>query len=659
MVERHFEIINGFNIYVFLIPILPLVASIITLILGRKYYERFKRKAHILPILALFFSFLLSIKVLVDVINGKIYQFDIYNWIFAYNLKVGLGFLVDPLSVSMITMVTCVAFLIHIYSVGYMEDDPGYYRFFSYISLFVFFMLMLVLSNNLVQLYLGWEGVGLCSYFLIGFFYHKKSASDAGKKAFIVNRVGDFGFALGIFMTFCFLGTLYYNEIFPKLPEIAHRYINVLGWKVHVPFLIAFLLFCGALGKSAQFPLHVWLPDAMEGPTPVSALIHAATMVTAGVFMVCRLHPLFELSHAMMFIVALVGTFTCFMAASIAPTQFDIKRVIAFSTLSQLGYMFMACGVGAYIAGMFHLLTHAYFKALLFLGAGSIIHIFHHAPDPNDIRIMGGLKKYMPVTFWTFLIASLSISGIPGFAGFFSKDEILSQAFFSQYPWGKFVWFVGWIVAAMTAFYTFRIVFKAFCGEFRGKEVIHGYPHESPKVMTIPLIFLAIGSVVAGWIGIPPILGGSNHIEHFLAPVLGHPKVVEASHSVEYFLLILSVGAGLFGIFLAWLVYIKKPELETFFSKNFRPIYIFLFRKWYFDELYHYTIVRPVLWLGRKVIRGIGDNIIIEGIVNGTARLVDIAGTGLRIIHTGIINYYSTFILVGVLVYLLIYLYLK
>ncbi len=660
MVEKHFEIITNFDIYIFLIPFLPLLASAITLISGRKYYEYFKTKGHTLPILALFFSFLLSIKVLVEVINGKIFHFDVYTWMFAYDLKVGLGFLVDPLSASMATMVTCVAFLIHVYSVGYMGGDPGYYRFFAYISLFTFFMLMLVLSNNLAQLYLGWEGVGLCSYFLIGYWYKKKSASDAGKKAFIVNRIGDFGFALGIFSAFFFLGTLYYNEIFQKLPEISQKYINVLGYEVYVPFLIAFLLFCGAMGKSAQFPLHVWLPDAMEGPTPVSALIHAATMVTAGVFMVCRLHPLFELSDAMMFIVAIIGAFTCFMSATIAPTQFDIKRVIAYSTLSQLGYMFMACGVGAFIAGMFHLLTHAYFKALLFLGAGSIIHALHHAPDPNDIRIMGGLKKYMPITFWTLLIASLSISGIPGFAGFFSKDEILAQAFFSKYPWGKFIWFIGLIVASMTAFYTFRIFFKAFYGEFRGKEIIHGYPHESPRVMTIPLIFLAFGSIFAGWIGIPEILGGRNLIEEFLAPILGHPRIVhEVSHSTEYLLIILSVVAGVFGIFLAWLVYVKNPALETFVSKNIRPLYTFLFRKWYFDELYHYTIVRPTLWISRTVVRGITDDTIIEGIVNGSARLVSIVGSGLRFLHTGIINHYSTFILIGILVYLLIYLYLK
>ncbi len=657
MLEKSFEVMTNFNIFVFLIPFLPLVASIITLIFGKKY---FRDKSHFLPVLALFLSFLLSIKVLIDVIGGKIYNFDVYTWIFASHLKVGLGFLIDPLSALMVAMVASLSFLIHVYSIGYMSGDPGYYRFFSYISLFTFFMFMLCMSNNLAQLYLGWEGVGLCSYLLIGFWYEKKSAADAGKKAFIVNRVGDFGFALGIFMVFYYLGTLYYHEIFPKLSEISHSYLNILGLKVYVPFLASFLLFCGAVGKSAQFPLHVWLPDAMEGPTPVSALIHAATMVTAGVFMVCRLHPLFELSNAMMCIVAFVGAFTCFMAATIAPTQFDIKRVIAFSTLSQLGYMFMACGVGAFIAGMFHLFTHAYFKALLFLGAGSVIHALHHAPDPNDIRIMGGLKKYMPVTFWTFLIASLSISGIPGFAGFFSKDEILSQAYFSQYPWGKIIWFIGWVVAAMTAFYTFRVVFRAFYGEFKGKDVIHGYPHESPKVMTIPLIFLAIGAVIAGWIGVPEVLGGNNLIEKFLEPVLGHPKVIhEIPHSTEYLLMGLSVLAGLSGIFLAWLVYIKVPALETVFSRNLKLLYTFLYRKWCFDELYHLIIIRPVLWTARCIVSKISDNFIIEGIVNGSARLVNIVGTGLRYLHTGIVNYYGSFVLLGVIIYIILYLYLK
>jgi len=651
MVEKGFEVIKDFDLCVFLIPFLPFITSLFVLIFGRRF---FRESAHKLPVLAVFISFLLSLKVLIEVLHGKIFNFDLYTWIVASHLKVGLGFLVDPLSIVMTCMVLSLSFLIHVYSIGYMYGDPGYYRFFSYISLFTFSMLMLVLSNNLLQLYLGWEAVGLCSYFLIGFWYEKKSAADAAKKAFIVNRVGDFGFALGVFMVFYFLGTLYYNEIFSHLSAISNKYLDFFGLKIYVPFVIAFLLFCGAMGKSAQFPLHVWLPDAMEGPTPVSALIHAATMVTAGVFMVARLHKLFELSDAAMAMVAFVGAFTCFMAASIAPTRFDIKRIIAYSTMSQLGYMFMACGVGAFAAGIFHLFTHAYFKALLFLGAGSVIHALHY----NDIRYMGGLRKEMPITFITFLIGALALAGIPGFAGFFSKDEILSMAYFSQYPWGKAVWLIGLIVVGFTSFYTFRLVFQAFYGEFRGPKEHH--LHESPKVMTIPLILLSIGAIFSGWLGIPKILGGHSIFLKFLEPVLGEPKIVEeGNHMLEYALMGLSVGVCFFGIFLAWLVYLKKPSLQYLISTKCRTLYNFLYRKWYFDEIYNYAFVRSTLWTAKWIVSKISDNIIIEGVVNGSAWLVSIGGKGLRYLHTGIINYYNTFILIGLIIYLLIYLCLK
>ncbi|MFN3504731.1 MAG: NADH-quinone oxidoreductase subunit L [Caldimicrobium sp.] len=657
MMEGAYKVIHEFNLSVFLVPFLPFFASIVTLLFGKKY---FREKAHYLPVLALFLSFLLSLKLLFEVISGKIYHFDLYTWMLAGSLKVGLGFLVDPLSVMMLCMVTSLSFLIHVYSVGYMSGDPGYYRFFSYISLFTFSMLMLVLSNNLVQLYFGWEAVGLCSYFLIGFWYEKKSASDAAKKAFIVNRIGDFGFALGLFTMFYYLGTLYYTEIFQKLPLLANEYLSVLGgYEIHVPFLIAFLLFCGAMGKSAQFPLHVWLPDAMEGPTPVSALIHAATMVTAGVFMVSRLNPLYSMSSEAMAMVAFVGAITCFMAATIAPTQFDIKRVVAYSTLSQLGYMFMACGVGAFAAGMFHLFTHAYFKALLFLGAGSIIHALHHAMDPNDIRIMGGLRKFMPITYITFLIASLSISGIPGLAGFFSKDEILAMAYFSKYPWGKIIWFIGLVVAGMTAFYTFRIFFKAFFGEFRGYEALHGHtPKESPWVMTVPLIIISVGAIFSGWIGIPESLGGGAHFQKFLEAVLGHPAIMEIDHSMEYLLMVLSVLAGLIGIGIAYLVYVSKPSLETIFSLNFKRIYAFFYRKWYFDELYHRIIVIPTLWLARTVVNLILDTFVIDQTVNGSAKSVEASASVLRRFHTGILNHYNWFIIIGLIIYL-IYIYLR
>ncbi|MCS7199725.1 MAG: NADH-quinone oxidoreductase subunit L [Caldimicrobium sp.] len=651
MVGQSLEIVRTFDLSAVLVPLLPLVASALTLILGRKY---FPQRPYILPVVSLFLSFLLSLKLLIEVLSGRIYEFDLYTWFVAGSLKVGFGFLIDPLSVMMLCMVTSLSLLIHIYSIGYMEGDPGYYRFFAYISLFTFFMLVLVSSNNLVQLYLGWEGVGLCSYLLIGFWYEKKSASDAAKKAFIINRVGDFGFALGIFAVFYYLGTIYYHEIFQRLPQIANSYVGIGDLEIHLPFLLAFLLFCGAMGKSAQVPLHTWLPDAMEGPTPVSALIHAATMVTAGVFMVARLHALFELSPYAMAMVALVGLITCFMAATIAPTQFDIKRVIAYSTLSQLGYMFMACGVGAFAIGMFHLFTHAYFKALLFLGAGSIIHALHHAPDPNDIRIMGGLRKFMPITFWTFLVASLSISGIPGLAGFFSKDEILVYAFFSKYPWGKLVWFVGLVVASLTAFYTFRIFFKAFWGEFRGLEALHGHlPKESPKVMTIPLIILSFGAIFSGWLGIPEALGGGAQFQRFLESVLGHPELQPVDHKVEYGLMVLSVLAGLSGIGLAYLVYVQKPALETLFSSKLCKLYTFLYRKWYFDELYHRIFVIPTLWLARTVVNLVMDAFIIDYTVNGSAHTTHAMAGLFRRFHAGLINYYNWFILIGIILYLI------
>ena len=650
MVEKSFEVIRSFNLLVFLIPFIPFFCSMVTLIFGKKF---FKEKAHWLPVLGVFTSFLISLRVLLDVIHGKIYQFDLWTWIAASKLKVGLGFLVDPLSIMMTCMVLSLSFLIHVYPIGYMEGDKGYYRFFSYISLFTFSMLMLVLSNNLVQLFLGWEAVGLCSYLLIGFWYEKKSAANAAKKAFIVNRVGDFGFALGVFSVFYFIGSLYYTDIFHHLNLISGKYLSIFGVKVYVPFLIAFLLFCGAMGKSAQFPLHVWLPDAMEGPTPVSALIHAATMVTAGVFMVSRLHSLFELSEAAMGMVAFVGAFTCFMAASIAPTRFDIKRIIAYSTMSQLGYMFMACGVGAFAVGMFHLFTHAYFKALLFLGSGSVIHALHY----NDIRKMGGLRKFMPITFWTFLIGSLALAGVPGFAGFFSKDAILGMAFFSKYPWGKWVWFVGWVVVGLTSFYTFRLIFRAFCGEFKGHK--DHFIHESPKVMTIPLIILAIAAVVTVYLAVPEALGGHPIFYKFLEPVLGEPHVVEGSKLTEYILMSLSVGMCFFGIFLAWFIYMKRPGLQYLMSTYLRPVYNFLYRKWYFDEVYNCVFVRSTLWLGKWAVTKVADSIIIEGIVNGSAWIVRNVGRGLSRVQNGVVNYYEVFVLVGVILYFVVYLIIK
>jgi NADH-quinone oxidoreductase subunit L len=628
------------------IPVLPLVASVITLILGR----RFLREASFVPpILSILISFFLSLIVLSEVIHGKTFEFDLFTWISASSLKVGLGFLIDSLSIMMVCMVLSLSLLIHIYSIGYMSGDPGFYRFFAYISLFTFSMLALVMSNNLLQLYLGWEAVGLCSYLLIGFWYEKKSASDAAKKAFIVNRIGDFGFALGIFLLFSTVGGLYYHQVFDNLPLVQGKTISFLGIKWSLPFLISFLLFMGAMGKSAQVPLHVWLPDAMEGPTPVSALIHAATMVTAGVFMVARLHPLYLLSPGALELVALVGSFTCFMAATIAPTQFDIKRVIAYSTLSQLGYMFMACGVGAFAAGMFHLFTHAYFKALLFLAAGSVIHALHHAPDPNDIRIMGGLRKYMPYTFLTFLIGALALSGFPGFAGFFSKEGILISAYLSPYPWGKLVWLVGLFVAFLTSFYTFRLVFVVFFGDFRGDSVLHGEePHESPWVMVIPLIIISIGAIFSGYLDVPGFL------EKTLTQEPLHPH--HGGHFLQNFLALM---AGILGIFTAWWIYLKNPELKEIFPKKFPGLYKFLYNKWWFDEVYHKIFVEPVLFLSKRGVVKFSDSFVIEGIVNGSARLVSGMASAFRRVHTGIVNHYAALTLLGVIIYLLVFFYLR
>ncbi|HTG00419.1 MAG TPA: NADH-quinone oxidoreductase subunit L, partial [Nitrospirota bacterium] len=488
-----------------LLPLLPLAAFILNITFGGGF---FKNKAHWVAIAAVAGSFVIAVLCFIDAVNGAVVDYNVFTWIASGNFQVSFGFLIDRLTAIMLIVVTSISLLVHIYSVGYMHGDAGYYRFFSYLSLFTFSMLMLVMSNNLLQLYFGWEAVGLCSYFLIGFWYEKKSAADAGKKAFIVNRFGDFGFGLGVIMVFLYTGSLQYADVFARIGALQGQTVTLLGYEVSLVTLIALLLFCGAAGKSAQVPLHVWLPDAMEGPTPVSALIHAATMVTAGVFMVARFNPLFTMSETAMAVVALTGAFTSLFAATIALVQNDIKRVIAYSTVSQLGYMFMACGVGAFGAGIFHLFTHAYFKALLFLGAGSVMHAMSGG---LDIREMGGLRKFMPATYWTFLIASISIAGIPGLAGFFSKDEILWMAY-NGGTVGRIAWATGTLVAAITAFYSFRLIFVAFHGKFRGTHEQEHHLHESPSSMTVPLMILAIGAVAAGWAGIPELLGGRNWI---------------------------------------------------------------------------------------------------------------------------------------------------
>jgi len=631
-------------IYLVLLPFLPLFSFVVTILLG----GRLGKNAHLLPIGAVLSSFACAVTALVDVLHGTRLNVDLYTWISAGSFQVSVGFLLDELTAVMLIVVTSVSSLVHIYSVGYMHDDPGYPRFFAYLSLFTFSMLMLVLGNNFLQLFFGWEAVGLSSYLLIGFWYEKESAAAAGKKAFIVNRFGDFGFSLGVILLFVTFGTLHYQPIFDQVGSIAAKSVHILGMEVHLATLIALLLFCGAVGKSAQIPLHVWLPDAMEGPTPVSALIHAATMVTAGVFLVARCNPIFLLSHTAMNVVTVVGAVTCLFAATIALVQNDIKRVVAYSTVSQLAYMFIACGVGAFHAGIFHLYTHAFFKALLFLGCGSVIHAMS---NEQDVRMMGGLKRYLPVTYWTFLLASLSISGVPGLAGFFSKDAILAAAFGSHVGAGKFAWLVGTLVAGMTAFYSFRLFFLTFHGRFRGTEEQRHHLHESPPVMTIPLIILAVGAVAAGWVCIPPVLGGSAPWVGFLAPVLGEPEA-HLPHTTEWWLMGSSVSMGLLGIGAAYWLYVARPELPERIRSGWAGVHRLLLNKYYVDECYQAAIVEPAVRLSRNVLLAVVDGRIIEGVVNGLPRLLGEVGSWLGTLQNGLVHRYLRVMTTGALVLL-------
>ncbi len=535
------------------------------------------------------------------------------------------GFLLDPLSSVMILVVTGVGFLIHVYSVGYMAHDGGYYRFFGYLNLFVFFMLMLVLANNYALMFVGWEGVGLCSYLLIGFYFHKKSAADAGKKAFVVNRIGDAGFIIGMLLMFATVGTVRFVDVNAALAQFApEHYFGVLS-------VTALLLFVGATGKSAQVPLFVWLPDAMEGPTPVSALIHAATMVTAGVYMVARSNALFRLTPETSMVVAFIGAFTAILAASIALVQNDIKRVLAYSTVSQLGYMFVALGVGAYWVAIFHLYTHAFFKALLFLGSGSVIHAMS---GEQDMRRMGGLKDKIPTTFWTMFAASLAIAGIPGLAGFFSKDEILWQAWSS--PQGsRLVYVSGLVTAFMTAFYMWRLMFMTFYGRGRMDEHTAAHIHESPKSMTVPLTVLALLSIIGGWVGVPKLWTlfgeGFRSFETWLAPVFGEVAAhgaeavhaaTETAHDVgtEWLLMGLSVMAAIAGILLARYMYVLKPEAADDAQRNAGPLYNVLLNKWYVDEIYDYLFVNGLSKGGGTVFSKF-DGSVVDGGVNGAGWL--------------------------------------
>ncbi|MBZ5725604.1 MAG: NADH-quinone oxidoreductase subunit L [Acidobacteriia bacterium] len=532
------------------------------------------------------------------------------------------GFLLDPLSSVMILVVTGVGFLIHVYSVGYMAHDGGYYRFFGYLNLFVFFMLMLVLANNYTLLFVGWEGVGLCSYLLIGFYFHKKSAADAGKKAFVVNRVGDAGFILGMLLLLSVVGTVRFTDVNAALrgfsPEAGFGVLSA----------VALLMFIGATGKSAQFPLYVWLPDAMEGPTPVSALIHAATMVTAGVYMVARSSALFQLTPKTSMIVAVVGAFTAILAATIALVQNDIKRVLAYSTVSQLGYMFLAAGVGAYWVAIFHLFTHAFFKALLFLGSGSVIHALS---GEQDMRRMGALKDKIPITHWTMWAGSIAIAGIPGFAGFFSKDEILWQTFRSG---ATVLYVVGLTTAALTAFYMWRLMNLTFYGKSRVAPEVAAHIHESPAVMTVPLALLATGSVLAGWLGTPKLWNlpeSFRAFERWLEPAFASPAmeaVQEAGHdaSLEWTLMLLSVGIAIIGIYVARVFYHQRPGIPDRIEAACRPVHTLLYNKWYVDEIYDFLFVNG-LCKGGGLLCGAFDRDVVDGGVNGAGWLTRFSAT--------------------------------
>ena len=568
----------------------------------------------------------------------------LFTWIGSADFQVPLALRLDPLSALMILVVTGIGFLIHVYSTAYMiEEEPHEYaRYFAYLNLFAGFMLLLVLGENFLVLFVGWEGVGLCSYLLIGFWYQKGVAADAGKKAFIVNRIGDVAFVLGVLLAFSQFGTVSFRELNGVIAGLPAE--STFG----VVSTIALLLFIGATGKSAQIPLYVWLPDAMEGPTPVSALIHAATMVTAGVYLIGRNAVVFAHAPEVLTIVAVVGTATALWAGAIGMVQNDIKRVLAYSTVSQLGYMFMAMGVGAFTAGIFHLFTHAFFKALLFLGSGAVIHAL---AGEQDLRHMGGLKKELPVTYWTFLIGAIAIAGVPGLAGFFSKDEILYRTFAGGH---QLLWVVGAVTSLMTAFYMFRLVFLAFHGERRHPSHHHAHLHDAPMAMAIPLVVLAIGSVVAGYLNVPAGLGGSAVLEHFLEPSLhvpamagAHAAAEHADHALEIVLMVVSSAIAFAGIGLAAFLYLKRTDIPDALVAKFPGAYQFLVRKGYIDELYDAVLVQPIKALSEGVLWK-ADARVIDGAVNGTGQIVVETGSLVRRVQTGSVRTYAVSVLFGV-----------
>ncbi|MEJ2603358.1 MAG: NADH-quinone oxidoreductase subunit L [Gammaproteobacteria bacterium] len=641
------------------IVLAPLVASVIAGILG---YRIGRAATHWITILAVGLSTVLSFVVLkhLTIDGGTTQNYTVYTWAVTDGLRMEIGFLIDRLSALMMVVVTSVSLMVHVYTIGYMRDDPGYQRFFSYISLFTFAMLMLVMSNNFLQLFFGWEAVGLVSYLLIGFWYRKPSAIVANLKAFLVNRVGDFGFILGIAAVAMFAGTLDYAETFAQAERIAASEIHILpGSAWNAMTVVCILLFIGAMGKSAQVPLHVWLPDSMEGPTPISALIHAATMVTAGIFMVARMSPLYELSQTALTFVVLIGAVTAFSMGLLGIVQNDIKRVVAYSTLSQLGYMTVALGVSAYAAGIFHLMTHAFFKALLFLAAGSVIIAMHHE---QDMRRMGGLKKYMPITYWTALIGCLALIGFPGTSGFFSKDALIEVVHAAQMEQGGFAHAIAyWSVLLgvfVTALYSFRMFFLVFHGTERMDAETRSHLHESPAVVTIPLILLALPSLLIGWFTVGPVLFG-DYFAGSITVATGHgalAAVGEEFHGPGAFVLHAFSGPAVYlalaGVAVAWYVWLRRPDIAARTSERLAGLYRVLVNKYYADELYRKVFADGARGLGTVLWRA-GDQIVIDGaLVNGTANSIGRLAGLFRRLQTGYLYHYAFAMVIGLTVLL-------
>jgi NADH-quinone oxidoreductase subunit L len=619
-----------------IIPLLPLLGSALNGLLGKTWA---KSTVNSIALGSTGLSFVFALEAVREFFAGGQQPFrkQFFDWIVAGNFRAGFDLQMDQLTVIMVLVVTGVGFVIHIYSTGYMAHEEGYYRFFAYLNLFMFFMLILVLAENYSLLFVGWEGVGLCSYLLIGFYFIKKSAADAGKKAFIVNRIGDFGFMLGMFLLFSTFHTLDFKTLFDHAAPLPADAMGQFGTLT----VACLLIFMGATGKSAQIPLYVWLPDAMEGPTPVSALIHAATMVTAGVYVVARSHVLFLHAPTAMYVVAIVGCATAFFAATIGLVQSDIKKVLAYSTVSQLGYMFLGCGVGAFSAGIFHLMTHAFFKALLFLSAGSVIHAMG---GEQDMWKMGGLASKIKITYWCMLFGTIAIAGFPPFAAFFSKDAILFGAY--NYPnHGKTLYAVGLLAAVLTSFYMFRLIRLTFFTQPRYDEH-HVHAHESPLNMTIPLMILAFLSLTGGWLALPALFGGKDYFADFLAPVFGTVEVAGAeSASLEHTLSIVAVVAATVGLLVAWRMYQKNVQQGT--SKGLHEI---LYHKYYIDELYNAVVVRPLLWISRNLLWKVVDVGVIDGSVNGIATGSREIGSALRHQQSGNTRSYAVWVLMGAIV---------